>query len=318
MYPFERFTARAKKVLALAQQEAESSHHSYIGTEHLLLGLLREQEGLAAKALANLGVEIDVVRQTIDELLGRSEGIIVQQIIPTSRVKQVIELAFEEAERSNQTEVGTEHLLLGLLIEAEGIAAHVLERLGADLVRVRRELVRLGGDAALLEAGGVRPEGLPSARRGAAPLVQSRFVNRGALSWGSRSALALAEEEAGRAGAVAVGPEHLLSGLLRQGEGLAARALSAKGVRPGPLRAQRGAAAAAEPGPIQPSDELLSALSVPRTSAREHRGTGALLRALLADPEGGAARALRGLGVEPDAVLAELERLEGEPGAEID
>ncbi len=148
MYPFERFTEKAKKVLTLAQDEAEKSHHSYIGTEHLLLGLLREGEGLAAKVLANLGVEIDKVRETIDSVLGRNERIIVQQIIPTSRVKKVIEIAFEEAKRMNNTYVGTEHLLLGLLIEGEGIAAHVLEDLGANQEKVRHEL-----DSLLKEQG---------------------------------------------------------------------------------------------------------------------------------------------------------------------
>jgi len=148
VYPFERFTEKAKKVLTLAQDEAEKSHHSYIGTEHLLLGLLREGEGLAAKVLSNLGVEIDKVRDTIDSVLGRNERIIVQQIIPTSRVKKVIEIAFEEAKRMNNTYVGTEHLLLGLLIEGEGIAAHVLEDLGASLDKVRHEL-----DSLLKEQG---------------------------------------------------------------------------------------------------------------------------------------------------------------------
>src|SRR5256714_14848000 len=108
MYPFERFTERAKKVLTLAQEEAERSHHSYIGTEHLLLGLLREGEGLAAKVLNNLGVEIGKVRQTIESVLGRNERIIIQQIIPTSRVKKVIEISFEEARRMGHNYVGTE------------------------------------------------------------------------------------------------------------------------------------------------------------------------------------------------------------------
>ncbi|HUY25106.1 MAG TPA: Clp protease N-terminal domain-containing protein, partial [Candidatus Saccharimonadales bacterium] len=114
MYPFERFTERAKKVLTLAQEEAERSHHSYIGTEHLLLGLLREDEGLAAKVLNNLGVEIGKVRQTIESLLGRNEGLtVVQQIIPTSRVKKVLEISIEEARRMGHNYVGSEHLLLG-------------------------------------------------------------------------------------------------------------------------------------------------------------------------------------------------------------
>src|SRR6202011_5844088 len=143
LYPFERFTERAKKVLTLAQEEAERSHHSYIGTEHLLLGLLREGEGLAAKVLNNLGVEINKVRSTIESVLGRNERIIIQQIIPTSRVKKVIEISFEEARRMGNNYVGTEHLLLGLLIEGEGIAAHVLE--------VRGEIDRLLHESGLDE-----------------------------------------------------------------------------------------------------------------------------------------------------------------------
>ncbi|HEY6380131.1 MAG TPA: ATP-dependent Clp protease ATP-binding subunit [Candidatus Dormibacteraeota bacterium] len=151
MYPFERFTERAKKVLTLAQEEAERSHHSYIGTEHLLLGLLREGEGLAAKVLNNLGVEINKVRSTIESVLGRNERIIIQQIIPTSRVKKVIEISFEEARRMGNNYVGTEHLLLGLLIEGEGIAAHVLEDLGATLDKVRAEIERLLHESGLEE-----------------------------------------------------------------------------------------------------------------------------------------------------------------------
>src|SRR5256712_11661473 len=147
VYPFERFTERAKKVLALAQEEAEKSHHSYIGTEHVLLGLLREGDGIAAKVLNNLSVEIGKVRQTIESLLGRNERIIVQQIIPTSRVKKVLEISFEEARRMGHNYVGTEHLLLGLLREGEGIAAHVLEDLGATLDKVQAEIERLLRDS---------------------------------------------------------------------------------------------------------------------------------------------------------------------------
>jgi len=147
VYPFERFTERAKQVLTLAQEEAEKSHHSYIGTEHLLLALLREDEGLASKVLHNLGVEIGKVRQTIESIVGRDERIIVQQIIPTSRVKKVLEIAFEEARRMGHNYVGTEHLLLGLLREGEGIAAHVLEDLGAPFDKVQAEIERLLRDS---------------------------------------------------------------------------------------------------------------------------------------------------------------------------
>jgi ATP-dependent Clp protease ATP-binding subunit ClpC len=131
-------------VLTLAQEEAERSHHSYIGTEHLLLGLLSEHDGLAAHVLHNLGIETSVVREVIESVLGRNERIMIQQIIPTSRVKKVIELSFEEARRLGTNYVGTEHVLLGLLLEGEGIAAHVLQDLGATLEKVRAEIERLG------------------------------------------------------------------------------------------------------------------------------------------------------------------------------
>jgi ATP-dependent Clp protease ATP-binding subunit ClpA len=142
-YPIDRFTSAAKNVLTLAQEEAERAHHSYIGTEHLLLGLLRQKEGLAAAALANLGVESNFVRGTLMSAIGRNERIVIRMIIPTSRVKRVIEIAFEEARKIGNNYVGTEHLLLGLLVEGQGIAAHVLEDLGATLEKVRSEMDRL-------------------------------------------------------------------------------------------------------------------------------------------------------------------------------
>ena len=143
VYPFERFTERAKKVLTLAQEEAERSRHSYIGTEHILLGLLREGEGLAAKVLVNLGVDTDVVRNTLRSVLGRNARITPRKIVPTNRAKKVIELAFEESRRMGHGYVGTEHLLIGVLLEDEGIAAHVLKDLGATLEKVRAEIERL-------------------------------------------------------------------------------------------------------------------------------------------------------------------------------
>ena len=151
MYPFERFTERAKKVLTLAQEEAERSHHSYIGTEHLLLGLIREGDGLAAVVLRTRGIDLATVRARIESVLGRNERIIIQQIIPTSRVKKVIEISFEEAKRMGHDYVGTEHLLLGLLIEGEGIAAHVLIDLGVTEASARAEIQRL------LHEGAVEP-----------------------------------------------------------------------------------------------------------------------------------------------------------------
>ncbi len=126
MYPFERFTEDAKKVLTLAQEEAERSQHSYIGTEHLLLALLATKSE-ASGILSALGVEASDVRQVLKAVLGRSERLNIQRIIPTSRVKKVIQIAFEEADREGSTSITPTHLLLGLLQEGEGIAAHVLQ-----------------------------------------------------------------------------------------------------------------------------------------------------------------------------------------------
>lgn len=140
MYPFERFTEATKRVLTLAQEEAERANHSYIGTEHILLGLLRERDTVASVALDRINVDIAVVRRSIDTILGAHERIVIQQIIPTSRVKTIIEISFTEARRMGDDFVGTEHLLLGLLIEGEGIGAHVLNDLGANLENVKAEI----------------------------------------------------------------------------------------------------------------------------------------------------------------------------------
>ncbi|MDQ6847515.1 MAG: hypothetical protein M3019_08035 [Candidatus Dormibacteraeota bacterium] len=142
MDPIERFSDAAKTALVLAQEEAERAHHSYIGTEHLLLGVLREGAGGAAVVLRSLGVEINAVRSAMAEILGRNEPITIRQIVPTARVKKVIELSFEEARSMGAEEVGTEHLLLGVLIEGEGLAAHLLQGLGAGLDNVRDQLSR--------------------------------------------------------------------------------------------------------------------------------------------------------------------------------
>ncbi len=161
MYPFERFTEDAKKTLTLAQEEAERARHSYIGTEHLLLGLLRLPSGIGHDVLDELGIDIETVRRTISSVLGRNERIIIQQPIPTSRVKVVIEIAFEEARRMGTNMVDSGHLLMALTIEGEGIAAHVLEDLGATAEKVV---------AAVERAHGAVPSG-----RGKKPSTDIRF-----------------------------------------------------------------------------------------------------------------------------------------------
>ncbi len=127
---FDKFTDRARKVLTLAQDEAQRFNHNYIGTEHLLLGLVREGEGVAARVLENMNVELAKVRTAVEFIIGRGDRPVVGEVGLTPRAKRVIELAIDEARRLGHNYIGTEHLLLGLVREGEGIAAGVLESLG--------------------------------------------------------------------------------------------------------------------------------------------------------------------------------------------
>jgi len=136
---FEKFSERARRVLSLAQEEAQRFNHNYIGTEHVLLGLVRETEGVAAVVLSNLNVELVKVRSAVEFIIGRGERPTPGDIGLTPRAKKVIELAVDEARRLNQSYIGTEHLLIGLMREGEGVAAGVLESLGVSLEKVREE-----------------------------------------------------------------------------------------------------------------------------------------------------------------------------------
>ena len=140
---FEKFSERARRVLSLAQEEAQRFNHNYIGTEHILLGLVRETEGVAARVLANLGVDLNKVRSAVEFIIGRGERPAQGEIGLTPRAKKVVELAVDEARRMNHTYIGTEHLLIGLLREGEGVAAGVLESLGVTLDKVRTETHRI-------------------------------------------------------------------------------------------------------------------------------------------------------------------------------
>ena len=140
---FEKFSERARRVLSLAQEEAQRFNHNYIGTEHILLGLVRETEGVAARVLSNLGVELSKVRSAVEFIIGRGEKSIPGEIGLTPRAKKVIELAVDEARRLNHSYIGTEHLLIGLLREGEGVAAGVLESLSVTLEKIRGETNRI-------------------------------------------------------------------------------------------------------------------------------------------------------------------------------
>ncbi len=150
---FEKFSERARKVLSLAQEEAQRFNHNYIGTEHILLGLVRETEGVAARVLANVGVDLNKVRSAVEFIIGRGDKPAQGEIGLTPRAKKVVELAVDEARRMNHTYIGTEHLLIGLLREGEGVAAGVLESLGVNLEKIRGETHRVLSQSPSQSAG---------------------------------------------------------------------------------------------------------------------------------------------------------------------
>ena len=140
---FQRFTDRARRVVVLAQEEARMLNHNYIGTEHILLGLIHEGEGVAAKALESLGISLEAVRQQVEEIIGQGEDPPQGHIPFTPRAKKVLELSLRESLQLGHHYIGTEHILLGLICEGEGVAAQVLVKLGADLNRVRQQVIQL-------------------------------------------------------------------------------------------------------------------------------------------------------------------------------
>jgi ATP-dependent Clp protease ATP-binding subunit ClpC len=140
---FERFTDRARRVVVLAQDEATRLHHNHIGTEHLLLGLIHEGEGVAAKALEELEISLDAVRQQVEEIVGRGKDAPSGHIPFTPRAKKALELSLREALQLGHDYIGTEHILLGLIREGDGVAAQVLVALGADLNRVRQQVIQV-------------------------------------------------------------------------------------------------------------------------------------------------------------------------------
>ncbi|MFZ2227594.1 MAG: ATP-dependent Clp protease ATP-binding subunit [Candidatus Nanopelagicaceae bacterium] len=140
---FERFTDRARRVVVLAQEEARMLNHNYIGTEHILLGLIHEGEGVAAKALESLGISLEAVRSQVEEIIGQGQQAPSGHIPFTPRAKKVLELSLREALQLGHNYIGTEHILLGLIREGEGVAAQVLMKLGADLARVRQQVIQL-------------------------------------------------------------------------------------------------------------------------------------------------------------------------------
>jgi bifunctional DNase/RNase len=189
----ERFTGRARRVVVLAQEEARMLGHSYIGTEHIVLGLIRESEGVAARALESLGIGLEAVRQQVEEIIGQGQQAPSGHIQFTPRAKKALELSLREAFHLGQNDIGSEHILLGLIREGGGVAAQVLVKLGADLNRVRQQVIQLrhgDQDTELADAPmavpqrGKRPN--PAGAPAAAPERRKRPVAARVSAIGSR------------------------------------------------------------------------------------------------------------------------------------
>ena len=152
---FERFTEKAIKVVMLAQEEARRLGHNFVGTEQILLGLIGEGTGISAKVLKSMGVNLKEARVEVEKIIGRGSGFVAVEIPFTPRAKRVLELSLEEARQLGHNYIGTEHLLLGLLREGEGVAARVLENLGADPAKIRTQVIRMVGESAETVGAGV-------------------------------------------------------------------------------------------------------------------------------------------------------------------
>lgn len=217
----EGYTEQARDVLALALEEAERYRHSWIGTEHLLIGLLRDERGVARRVLDALGVDLHRVRRVVEGVLGRTEQLVIETPTMTSRVEKVLMIASEESVRGGRAAIGTEDILLALLMEGEGIAAHVLKDLGAPLEAVRGAIadMRSGGGDILLDEGHRKEARRAAGRYGDDAL---RVLRAAEMSSGGRLA-------------GAVGPEDLLRALLEE-DGFTRRVLQRLGADPDEAR----------------------------------------------------------------------------------
>ncbi|MFL5627176.1 MAG: Clp protease N-terminal domain-containing protein [Ktedonobacteraceae bacterium] len=340
---FDKFTERARHVLHLSQEEAERFQHNYIGTEHLLLGLLRLESGVAIAVLKNLGVEVSKARAAVEHIIGRGDRIVSGQIGLTPRAKKVIELAVDEARRLNHHYIGTEHLLLGLIREGEGIAAGVLQSLGVNLENARkqtlivldrekksspgaaedapREDVDTTSSSFTQPAEGAEPGERPTKDR-QAPQQSEGTLDK--FTEQARRTLSLAQEEAQRLQHNYIGTEHLLLGLLREDEGVGAQVLKNLGVELFKVRqavafiiGQGDRIVLGEIG-LTPRAKKVIELGIDeaRHMGHDRIGTEHILLGLVREGEGIAAGVLQSLGVKLEQVRAETLKILNPPKEE--
>jgi ATP-dependent Clp protease ATP-binding subunit ClpA len=312
---FERFTDRARRVVVLAQEEARMLDHNYIGTEHLLLGLIHEREGVAAKALESLGISLKDAREQVEEILGHGRATPSGHIAFTPRARKVLELSLREALALNHNYIGTEHILLGLIREGEGVAAQVLHRLGADLHRARQQVIQLLSGYSGSEAGvGVVPGAVGGGLTNLAiPILEH-------LTDAALAGLVAARAEARRLDLDTVEVSALLVGLLTIMDGAAVKELTEVAELLDQLRSALGEpvgsstsapAGEAVPPPLSEGARRVVARAA-MNSGGGAIGTGHLIAALVA--EDAIAGLLRAVGLDVSAVRERAARLQGETG----
>ncbi|WP_323127015.1 Clp protease N-terminal domain-containing protein [Rubrobacter tropicus] len=327
---FERFTERARKVVVLAQDEAARLRHDYIGTEHLLMGLIREEEGVAAQALRACGATLDGVREQVENIVGFGDEETGSQAPFTQGSKDVLELSLGESLRLGHNYIGTEHILLGLLAEGGGVSTTALSNLGIEPEKIRGEtLRRMGGGTRFRSRATPSPlgwaRGALQRSFGRYPREEDRasfekFTER------ARKVVVLAQDEARHFNHNYIGTEHILLGLIREEDGIAAEVLEALGVHLDEAREQvesivgYGEEMTGAQAPFTPrvNKVLRIALREAAQLGHDYVSTEHVLLGLVRESEGVAARVLLNLDVDPDVVRREVMRRLAGSGVEYD
>ncbi len=305
-YGFKRFTQRARRSLVLAEVEANHFNHSNIGTEHLLLGLIREGDGVAARILNDNNVRLHDARQAVEVRKPRGSESVADELYLSKRADKVLEFAVKQAKRLDRLSIGTEHLLLGLLRSDESTAMLVIGDLGVDPVDMRSELIRVIDRASRIEGPSTY-----SPRLWESLVEYERFTAR------TRTVLRLAESEAWRFGSPVVAAEHLLLGIVKDEDCVAAQMLVNLGKSPQTVRFNvERAIGSSEPTPLEKSGvtrEATTALTLAADEARrlnqDRIDTDHVLLGIIREDEGVAAAVLKSLEVSLDAARDEAQRI---------
>jgi ATP-dependent Clp protease ATP-binding subunit ClpA len=316
---YERFTDRARKVMQLANQEALRFNHEYIGTEHVLLGLIKEGSGVAAHTLKNMDVDLRKIRLEVEKLVQSGPDMVISGKLPqTPRAKKVIEYAMQEARDLNHNYVGTEHILLGLMREQEGVAAQILMNLGLKLEEVRAEVLNLLGhgiegaegrtESGSRNLGAWRPAEELSGEKARVPMFD-QFTER------ARKVFQLSNQEGQRFNHEYIGTEHLLLALVKEGSGVAASVLANLGVDLRRIRLEVEKLIQSRPDlnimghlPMTRPAKKVIEFAVMEAQSLHHGyfGTEHLLLGLLREGDGVAAQVLTNLGPKLEEVRSEV------------